>query len=102
MHLMGYSLLEGMTIAGYATGATNGFVFIRHGHDGPIDRTEEAIEQAYKAGLLGKNILGSDFNFDVEVDWDVDVDVDFDVDHDNDVDIDDYAEAKPTASDKYR
>ncbi len=60
-------LLEGLAIAGYATGATNGFVFIRHGHDGPIDRTERAIEQAYEAGLLGQNILGSDFSFDIEV-----------------------------------
>ena len=62
-----YTLLEGMTIAGYATGSSNGFVFIRHGHDGPIDRTEKAIEQAYEAGLLGKNILGSDFSFEIEV-----------------------------------
>ena len=60
-------LLEGMAIAGYATGATNGFVFIRHGHEGPISRTERAIEQAYEHGLLGKNILGSDFSFDIEV-----------------------------------
>ena len=62
-----HTLLEGMTIAGYATGATNGFVFIRHGHDGPIDRTERAIEQSYETGLLGSNILGSDFSFDIEV-----------------------------------
>ena len=62
-----YTLLEGMTIAGYATGATKGFVFIRHGHDGPIDRTENAIRKAYSLGLLGKNILGSDFDFDIEV-----------------------------------
>ena len=62
-----YTLLEGMAIAGYGTGASNGFVFIRHGHDGPIDRTERAIEQAYEAGLLGKNILGSDFSFEIEV-----------------------------------
>ena len=60
-------LLEGMTIAGYATGATQGFVFIRHGHDGPIRRTEKAIEDAYELGLLGKNILGSEFSFDIEV-----------------------------------
>ena len=60
-------LLEGMTIAGYATGATRGFVFIRHGHDGPIQRTEKAIEIAYELGLLGKNILGSEFSFDIEV-----------------------------------
>ena len=62
-----YVTIEGMTIAGYATGATNGIIFIRHGHDGPIDRTEEAIRQAYSAGLLGSNILGSDFSFDMEV-----------------------------------
>ena len=62
-----YTLLEGMTIAGYATDASNGIVFVRHGHDGPIDRTEKAIEQAYEHGLLGKNILGSEFSFDIEV-----------------------------------
>ena len=62
-----YTLLEGMAIAGYATGATHGFVFIRHGHEGPIGRTERAIEQAYEAGLLGQNILGSSFSFDIEV-----------------------------------
>ena len=62
-----HTLIEGLVIAGYATGASNGFVFIRHGHDGPIDRTEKAIEQAYELGLLGQNILGSDFSFDVEV-----------------------------------
>ncbi len=62
-----YTLIEGMCIAGYATGATNGFVFIRHGHEGPISRTERAIEQAYEHGLLGKNIMDSDFDFDIEV-----------------------------------
>jgi NADH-quinone oxidoreductase subunit F len=61
------TLLEGMTLAGYATGATNGIVFIRHGHDGPINRTMKAIEQAYEAGLLGSNILDSEFSFDIEV-----------------------------------
>lgn len=62
-----YILLEGMVLAGYATGASNGIVFIRHGHNGPIERTGEAIRQAYEAGLLGENILGSDFSFDAEV-----------------------------------
>lgn len=62
-----HTLLEGMIIAGYATGASNGFVFIRHGHDGPIDSTEIAIKQAYQSGLLGKNILGSNFSFDIEI-----------------------------------
>ena len=62
-----YTTIEGMTIAAYATGSTNGIIFIRHGHDGPINTTEDAIKQAYEAGLLGKNILGSDFSFDLEV-----------------------------------
>ncbi len=62
-----YTLLEGLTIAGYATGATNGIVFIRHGNNGPIENTEKAIENAYEVGLLGKNIFGSDFSFDIEV-----------------------------------
>ena len=62
-----HTLLEGLALAGYATGSTNGIVFIRHGHDGPIDRTETAIRQAYEIGLLGRNILGSEFSFDIEV-----------------------------------
>ena len=62
-----HTLLEGLMIGGYATRATNGIVFIRHGHDGPIDRTEEAIKQAYEAGILGQNIFGTDFSFDIEV-----------------------------------
>ena len=62
-----HTLLEGMILAGYATGATNGYVFVRHGHDGPIDRVEKAIEDAYAENILGENILGSDFSFDIEV-----------------------------------
>ena len=62
-----HTLLEGLMIGGYATRATNGIVFIRHGHDGPIDCTEEAIKQAYEAGILGENIFGTDFSFDIEV-----------------------------------
>ena len=62
-----HTLIEGLILAGYATGASNGVVFIRHGHEGPIGRTKEAIRQAYGAGLLGKNILGTDFSFDAEV-----------------------------------
>ena len=62
-----HTLIEGTILAGYATGSSHGIVFIRHGHDVPIDRTREAIRQAYEKGLLGKNILGTDFSFDAEV-----------------------------------
>lgn len=62
-----HSLIEGTILAGYATAASNGVVFIRHGHEGPIQRTQRAIEQAYQLGLLGDNILGSSFSFHMEV-----------------------------------
>lgn len=62
-----HTLIEGAAIAGFATGANKGYVFIRHGHNGPIERTREGIKQAYEANLLGDNILGSDFSFELEV-----------------------------------
>ena len=62
-----HTLVEGVILAGYATGASKGYVFIRHGHDGPIDRCRAAVRQAQELGLLGENILGSGFDFDVEV-----------------------------------
>ncbi len=62
-----HTLVEGVIIAGYATGASKGYIFIRHGHDGPIDRCRAAVKQAQELGLLGENILGSDFSFDIEV-----------------------------------
>jgi len=61
------TLLEGIIIAGYATGASKGYIFIRHGHDGPIERGRAAVRQAQELGLLGENIMGSDFSYDVEV-----------------------------------
>ena len=61
------TVVEGIILAGYATGASNGYIFIRHGHDGPIDRARNAVQQAYGLGLLGKNILGSDYSFELEV-----------------------------------
>ena len=62
-----HSLVEGVILAGYATGASMSYVFIRYGHDGPIERTWRAIEQARELGILGENILGSNFAFDMEV-----------------------------------
>ncbi len=62
-----HTLVEGMILAGYATGASNGIIFIRHGHEGPIERSREAIRRAYGAGLLGNDILGTGFSFEAEV-----------------------------------
>ncbi len=62
-----HTLIEGILLAGYSTGANAGYIFIRHGHDGPIDRAREALAQARELGLVGEDILGSGFNFDLEV-----------------------------------
>ncbi len=62
-----HTLLEGLILNGYATRSHKGYVFIRHGHDIPIDNMRHAISQAYEHNLLGKNILGTDFSFDAEV-----------------------------------
>ena len=62
-----HRLIEGLIINGYATNSTHGVVFIRQGHEIPIDATRNAIDQAYENGLLGKNLLGSDFSFEMEV-----------------------------------
>ena len=62
-----HTVLEGTIIAGYATGSNYGYIFIRHGHEGPTRRAQNAIKQAYERGLLGQNILGTDFSFDMEV-----------------------------------
>ena len=62
-----HSLLEGLIICGYATGASKGYIFIRHGHDSPINRSWRAIDEAYEVGILGSDIFGSGFDFDVEV-----------------------------------
>ena len=62
-----FTLVEGTILAGYATGASNGVVFIRHGHDAPIDRTRAAIAACYENGLLGTGILGTGFSFEIDV-----------------------------------
>ncbi|MBT3941342.1 MAG: NADH-quinone oxidoreductase subunit F [Chloroflexi bacterium] len=62
-----HTLLEGLILAGYATNSSNGVIFIRQGHTLPIENSRKAVQDAYAAGLLGQNILGSDFSYDVEV-----------------------------------
>ena len=62
-----HSVLEGMIIAGYAFGANQGYVYCRAEYPIAVKRFRLAIKQARELGLLGKNILGSGFNFDIEL-----------------------------------
>jgi NADH:ubiquinone oxidoreductase subunit F (NADH-binding)/(2Fe-2S) ferredoxin len=62
-----HKLLEGMLIAGYAVGATKGFIYIRGEYTLSIQRTEKAIADARALGILGSNIFEKDFSFDVTV-----------------------------------
>jgi NADH-quinone oxidoreductase subunit F/NADP-reducing hydrogenase subunit HndC len=62
-----HSIIEAMVIAGKVIGAHQGFVYIRAEYPLAIDRLRIAIEQAKEYGLLGKNILGSGFDFDIEI-----------------------------------
>ena len=60
-----HQLVEGMIIAGYTIGATVGYNYIRGEFGEPVDRFEAALQEAYQAGLLGKNILDSGVDFDL-------------------------------------
>jgi len=60
-----HCLIEAMTIAGYAIGATEGYVYVRAEYPIAVARLQMAIEQAREYGLLGKNIFGSGFDFDL-------------------------------------
>jgi NADH-quinone oxidoreductase subunit F/NADP-reducing hydrogenase subunit HndC len=62
-----HSVLEGMTICAYAIGAEEGFIYVRHEYPLACKNLRVAIDQAEELGLLGKNILGSGFNFSVEI-----------------------------------
>ncbi len=62
-----HALVEGMAIAGYTIGATKGYNYIRGEFWEPFERFQAAIEDARAAGLLGKNILGSGIDFDLDV-----------------------------------
>lgn len=62
-----HTVLEGMIIGGYAIGARKGIVYIRAEYPLAIKRLEKAIAAARRQGILGENILGSDFSFDLEI-----------------------------------
>ncbi|MBQ8293082.1 MAG: NADH-quinone oxidoreductase subunit NuoF [Bacilli bacterium] len=61
------AVIEGMMIAGYAIGAQNGYFYVRAEYPIAVNRLRAAIKQARELGLLGKNILGTDFSFDVHI-----------------------------------
>ncbi len=62
-----HSIIEGMLIGGYATGATNGVVYVRNEYPLAIKHLTIALRQAKDVGLLGDNILGTGFNFDIKI-----------------------------------
>jgi NADP-reducing hydrogenase subunit HndC len=62
-----HSILEGMIIAGYAIGAEQGFIYVRAEYPLAVQRCREALSDARKYNFLGKNILETGFNFDIEI-----------------------------------
>jgi NADH:ubiquinone oxidoreductase subunit F (NADH-binding) len=64
---MPHAILEGMMIAGYATGATKGFIYVRAEYPLAVHNTAIALKQAGELGLLGEDILGTGFDFSIEI-----------------------------------
>ncbi|MHC1576450.1 MAG: NADH-ubiquinone oxidoreductase-F iron-sulfur binding region domain-containing protein [Methanosarcinaceae archaeon] len=62
-----HSVLEGMAIAAYAIGCSNGYVYIRHEYPLALERLKKAIADAHEYGLLGKNIFDRGFDFDISI-----------------------------------
>ena len=62
-----HSVIEGLLLGGFAIGASTGYVYIRAEYPLAIERLQRAIEQAREYGLLGKNLFGSKFSFDLEI-----------------------------------
>lgn len=62
-----HSIIEAMTIAAYAVGADEGYIYIRGEYVLAQQRLKKAISQAHEYGMLGKNIFGSDLNFDIHI-----------------------------------
>ncbi|MBR6558563.1 MAG: NADH-quinone oxidoreductase subunit NuoF [Clostridia bacterium] len=62
-----HAVLEAMAIAGYAIGSDEGYIYVRAEYPIAIKRLQIAIDQAHEYGLLGKNIFGTDFSFDIQL-----------------------------------
>lgn len=67
MEQIPHSTLEGMIIAAYATGCHKAYIYVRGEYTESIDSLEKAIDECYKNHLLGKKILGSDFDLDITI-----------------------------------
>lgn len=67
MENLPHLVIEGMIMAGLVTGATKGYIYIRHEYEDPKEVLEEEIQRCYRERILGEGILGSDFTFDLEV-----------------------------------
>ncbi|MGO9640543.1 MAG: NADH-quinone oxidoreductase subunit NuoF [Candidatus Acidiferrales bacterium] len=65
MEMVPHQLIEGMIIAGYAVGAHSGYAYVRGEYRYVLDIFEAAIAEAYERGYLGKNVMGSEFSFDL-------------------------------------
>ena len=63
-----HAIIEGMMIAGYAIGAAHGIIYVRAEYPLAVRNTETALQQARECGLLGENVLGTGFSFDIEID----------------------------------
>lgn len=62
-----HRILEGMAIAGYATGAQRGYLYVRGEYPIAVQRLEKAIRAATRKGILGKSVMGTDFSFEAEI-----------------------------------
>ena len=62
-----HSIIEGMLIGAYAIGSSDGYIYVRNEYPLSVERLKLAIEQAKELGLLGENILGSSFSFDIRI-----------------------------------
>ncbi len=62
-----HTVLEAMTLAAYSMGGTHGYIYVRAEYPIAVRRLEIAIKQAREYGLLGKNIMGTDFSFDIDI-----------------------------------
>jgi len=62
-----FAVIEGLMIAAYSIGASQGYIYVRHEYPLAVQRLEKAIAALREEGLLGKNLLGSGFNFDIKI-----------------------------------